>query len=386
MPDSAPGLPPRLIQLIARFRPDADGVGECALNVADVLFKDHAIPSDLLVYNPSHPGSSLEMPQWFPHTVEGLAAGGAGSFNRAIDRRIASSAAPPVLLVHYVSYGYSGQGTPFWLPRAIERFTSRGGRVLTLFHELYAGPRFPSRTFFNSWIQRRIFRRVLAASEAAFTSNEDYLALAQRDNQAHRPISLIGICSNAGEPDDPKPLALRTRRLAIFGRFTTRKQLYAQHLKALQRVVQHLGIEEIADVGSVDDPAWFEQNVAAPLGPLLRSYGMLPVSAVSRLFQDSHAGALVYPSRLLGKSGVVAAYQAHANAVLLFPESDEDRKREPGSWTLSPEELLALPAQSQALLERMQLAATAAHEHYNRHRSVRSMVRTLLPALQSARP
>lgn len=386
MPDPAPGPPPRLIQLIARFRPDADGVGETALNVADVLFKDHAIPSDFLVFNPPQPGSSLEMPKQFPHTVEGLAAGGAGSFNCAIDRLMASSAAPPVLLVHYASYGYSRHGTPFWLRGAVERFNSRGGRVLTLFHELYAGPRFPKRTLFTSWLQRRIFRGLLAASEAAFTSNEDYLALAERDNYAHRPIHMIGICSSAGEPENPRPLALRTRRLAVFGRFTTRKQLYAQHLKALERVVQHLGIEEIADVGSVDDPAWFEQNVAAPLGPLLRSYGMLPAPAASQLFQDSLAGALVYPHHLLGKSSIVAAYQAHANAVLLFPASNDDRKSEPDAWTLSPEELLALPAQSQALFERMQQAATAAHEHYKRYRSTRSMVQTLLPALRLARP
>jgi hypothetical protein len=379
-----PSLPTRLIQLVSRFRPDADGVGETALNLANVLWNDHGIASDFLVYQAPGPKPALDIPESFPHTIERLDGGGAVAFHRAIDRLTASSAAPPILLLHYVSYGYSRQGIPFWLPPAVERFIGRGGQLLTLFHELFAKPRFPTKTFITSGMQQRIFRRLLAASEAAFTSSEDYLETMRRSNRANRPLSLIGICSSAGEPQQPGPLAQRKRRMAIFGRFATRKLIYAHHLAALERVAKHLGIEEIADIGSVEDPQWMEERVLRPLGSLVRTYGTLTVSAVSQLLEDTMAGALAYSYALRGKSSVIAAYQAHAMAILMFPEEGRDEPREPGSWTLAAEELLALPAQSQALLDRLQDAATAGHDHYNRYRSAHSMAETMLPALRMA--
>jgi len=378
--DPAGLSPPRLIQLVARFRPDADGVGETALRVADVLRKDYGIASDFLVYNPPRADCVLEIPGEFPHTVENLGGGAAAALNAALDRFLASPPSP-VLLLHYSSYGFSGHGTPLWLPGALERFTARGGRLITLFHELYALPRFPSRTFFTSWLQRRIFRRTLAASQAAFTSNEDFVAVAGRDNGRNRPIGLIGICSSAGEPEQPPPLRGRTRRIAVFGRFATRRRLYALHLGQLQRLAEHLGVEEIADMGAVEDEAWMRENVARPLGPLLRAYGALSVPEASRIFEDSIAGTLAYSSHLLGKSSVAAAYQAHAAAIVLFPEEWQTRPQQTGGWILSAEDLLALPARSDALFDRLQKAASEAHTHYNTSRSARCMAQTLLPAL-----
>jgi hypothetical protein len=386
-----PALPARLIQLVARFRPDADGVGETALRLADVFWKDDSLPSDFLVFKPPQPEPALEIPAHFAHTVERLNGAGKDALAHALDRLAAASRRPPVLLLHYASYGYSPNGTPFWLAAAMERFVRRGGRLLTLFHELYALPRFPSRTFFTSHLQRRVFRRLLAASEAAFTSNEDFLETAQRDNRAGRPIRLIGICSSAGEPESPRPLVRRKRRIAVFGRFATRRQLYALHLQALERVARHLDIEEIADMGAVDDPQWMEQHVLGRLGPLVHVYGSLPVEEASRLLEDSVAGALAYSYALRGKSSVFAAYQAHAAAILLFPEREPGfpaeilaEMRAPASWTLSAEEILELPVTLSALPARLQQAASAGHKHYRTHRSAHAMAGIVLPALRTA--
>jgi hypothetical protein len=382
-------LPARLIQVVARFRPDADGVGETALNLAHLLRKDHSIRSDFLVYNHPRHEQALEIPDDFPYPVERVCGTGGIPFNSALDRLAASSGPAPAMLLHYVPYGYSPQGTPTWLPASMERFIQHGGRLLTLFHELYASPRLTSRTLFTSWLQRRIFRRLLAATEFAFTSSSHFLEMMERDNHAHRPTGLIGICSSAGEPEHPRPLSQRKRRLAVFGRFATRQLLYTHYLPVLERIANHLGIEEIADIGAVDDSQWMEKHVAGSLGRLLRSYGTLSVEAASQLLEDSIAGTLLYPYSLRGKSSVFAAYQAHAMAIVLFPWPGKEDEREPGSWTLTAEDLLALPPQSSglqssALFDRLQQAATAGHRHYQDHRSARSMCQTLLPALSKA--
>jgi hypothetical protein len=378
--ESTAGLPSRLIQLVARFRPDIDGVGEAALNLASALLQHCGIRSDILVYLPPRPAPELAVPDAFPFSIERLSGANPATVDRAIARAAEAESGPPTLLLHYVSYGYSPHGTPLWLASTMERFVRRGGRLITVFHELYALPRFPTRTFFTSRIQRAVFRRLLAASHAAFTSSEDFIAMAERDNVKHRPIGLIGICSNAGEPVNPCPLLKRARRLAVFGRFATRQQLYARHAAELKQIAEHLGIHEIADIGPVDDPDWFEANVTVPLAPLVRSYGTLPVPDASRLLEDSILGALSYSYALRGKSGVFAAYQAHATAILLFPEDDKRGAPEPGGWTLTAADLLALPAKSGG--ERLQWAATAAYEQYRLHRSARAMAQALVPALE----
>ncbi len=375
--------PARLIQLVPRFRPDVDGVGEAALNLADALLREHGIRTSFLVYNPPKLEPTLEIAEDFPYTLERVSGPGASGFNSALDHIAASASTAPVLLLHYVPYGFSTQGTPTWLSGCLERFRSRGGRLITIFHELYALPRLLSRTVFSSWLQRKIFQKVLATSEFAFTSSEEFLSLIEKQNRSGRPARLIGICSNAGEPEDPRPLDRRKRRLSIFGRFVTRKNLYANHLDSLERVARHLGIEEIADIGPVEDPAWIEEHVASRLGPSLKSYGTLGVAAASRLLEDSIAGALAYPYYLRGKSGIFAAYQAHAMAILLFPLPGVAESREPGSWSLSAEELLAIPTQSFALNSRLQEAASAGHEHYLQNRSSRAMAEAVLPALRA---
>lgn len=377
-PDCA--TPARLIQLVARFRPDADGVGETALRLADALASEHGIASDFLVWNP--PRDPVLGPVNHPHSAMNLDAA-PRAFDDALARLSAGASRPPALLAHYASYGYSRHGIPFWLPRSLHRFKARGGHLITLFHELYAAPKLFSKTMIASAAQRHIYRRVLAMSDAAFTSNEDFLGAMRRDSHAEKPVSLIGICSSAGEPARPRPLAERKRRIAVFGRFVTRKDFYVRAMPMLARIAEHLGAEEIADIGAMEDPEWFNRQVAAPLGSLVKGYGTLPIEAASELMGDSAIGALAYPHFLTGKSSVFAAYQAHAMAILLI-SSQEFGEPPLSSWPMGPEALLALPARSSELWARLQESADSAHRHYQRHRSAHSMAATIFPALKAA--
>src|SRR5208337_755983 len=143
----------------------------------------------------------------------------------------------------------------------------------------------------TSGLQKRIFRRLLAQCHAAFTSNTEFVERIGPEDLRRHPVGLIGICSNVGEPENPKPLAARPRRLAVFGQFLTRKDVYTRHLPALLEVAQHLEIEEIADIGPVDDAAWMEEHIYRPLGGLVRAYGTLPTTDTSRLLEDCILGA-----------------------------------------------------------------------------------------------
>jgi hypothetical protein len=359
-------------------------VGDCALHLGDALWKIYGIASDFLVYNPPRPEATLEM-QPFPHAIERLDGRGAEALNAALDRLLASSSVPPTLLLHYVSYGYAPGGIVTWMPGAIERFRKRGGRLVSLFHEIYAMGRFPSRTYFASWPQRRVFRSLLAQSDAAFASSQDFLKRMERENRGPGTVAMIGICSNVGEPEHPAPLAARKRRIAIFGQFFTRKRIYERYLPLLQQVAEHFSIEEIADIGLVQDEELMDQRVRGSLGGMLRVYGRLPAAETSALLEDSLIGAVSYPYAMRWKSGVVAAYQAHALAILLFPYEGEAGPNEPhgpDSWCFSADQLLLLPTNA---LKELQLAASSAHNHYQRFRSSRSMAETLLPALVTKR-
>jgi hypothetical protein len=384
LPDAS--LPSRIIQLVPRFRPDADGLGECSLNLGDALLKGYGIRSDFLVYNSPRQQSTLEMPDPFLHSLQTLGGGESGPLNSALDKLIANASEPPLLLLHYVSYGYSHNGTPVWLHRAMERFLAKGGRLVTLFHELFATGPFPSRTFFTSWLQHRVFRRLLSQSESVFISNEEYRRQIERDSAKQRPVSLIGICSNVGEPEDPKPLTARRRRIAVFGQFATRKHLYSNYLPDLLKVMDHLAVDEIADIGPVDDPEWMEANVVRPLGSRVHSVGTQSPAATSALLQDCILGALQYRYAMRWKSGVFAAYQAHAVPILLFPHHADEinpEPREPGDWCFSAEQLLALPPDS--LIE-LQRAATRGFQHYQQFRASRRMAECLIPALMNKNP
>ena len=68
-PGSA-GLPERLIQLVPRFRPDADGLGEFALCFGDALWRKCGVRSDFVVWSPPRPEPELAVPsgEVLPHS------------------------------------------------------------------------------------------------------------------------------------------------------------------------------------------------------------------------------------------------------------------------------------------------------------------------------
>jgi hypothetical protein len=238
--------------------------------------------------------------------------GGTGNGARPVAARTAADLlagleGEETVLLHYVNYGYQRRGCPVWLAQAVRRWR-RGGperRLVTVFHEVYAtGPPWRS-SFWTLPLQQRIAAATARASDALVTSLDLYV---RRLGAAASPekTAVLPVFSTVGEPESPPPLAVRARRMVLFGGRGARSRAYGELRPALAAACRALEIEEIADVGPPleDAPAVVE-------GVPVRRLGVLPPAEVGSLLLGSLAGFVAYPTFFLPKSTIFAAYCAH---------------------------------------------------------------------------
>jgi hypothetical protein len=374
-------LPTRLIQLVPGFRPDADGLGDCALALGDALWKLCGVPTDFVVWRLARPVPELEIPggEDFPHKIYRAEIQTPRSLEQLLDRTVGGEP-QPVMLLHYTSYAFSSQGVAWWLPGLLRRFVQRGGKVVGFFHELYAVGRFPSKTWMSSGWQRHIFGEVLKLCTAGITSNSHYLEQMQQQNARGLPLVQSGVTSNVGELKSPLQFAGRPKRLAIFGHYLGRKRLYEQHMPLLQKLVAHLSIVEVADIGGIEEEGRVLDWVGAQLNGKFKAHGLLSADAVGSVLTNSMAGAVNYGYARRFKSGVVGAYQAYGLPVILFHQEGEPEPVESDIACPTPEQILATPREDLgAVLER---AGSAGYAFYREHRSHDSVLGKILPWLR----
>ncbi len=222
----------------------------------------------------------------------------------------------PVLL-HYVGYGYHADGCPNWLVEGIEGWRNEsGGRLLVLFHEVFAtGPPW-SRTFWFSPSQRAIARRLAQACDRAVTSLEAYATLL-RPWRAGRSTEVWPVVSPFVEPGTVEPLSTRHSTLLVLGGPGNRQRMYRSHGGPLRAACEALGIEEVLDVGPTPER---QQRL-----PGFRAIGPLGDAAVGQLLLEARAGLVSYPAGFFAKSTVAAAYCAHGLLpVCLVPSSSSE--------------------------------------------------------------
>lgn len=365
-----------LIQVTPRFPPDVDGLGEFALLLGNALLKKSGHVSDFIIWKSAKDSNSEVIEK--PHGVERLSEQSRNALNHALEQHLGSSIAP-VLLLHYTSYSYSKEGLPYWLPGVLRNFKARGGRVVCFFHELYAKGRFPNKTWMGSWLQKTIFQKILLLCDAAITSNEDYYNEIAAFNYHNCPLLLTAIGSNVGELNVLIPLVKRSRRLVIFGLWVTRLRLYEQHMDGIKKLAELLQIDEIADIGNIDDPAPMLKQANSELGDRMKIYGRMRASEISALLADSVVGVANYNYSLRSKSGVVAAYQAHGMPCVLFPPVGETSTGPLSDECLSAVQVFATPQTK--LLELLERTSEAGFNYYQNNRSFDSIAIKVEPLL-----
>lgn len=258
----------RIHQITPHLPPPFEGVGTYAAALAEALAV-HGVETRFVVPD---------------RTVEG--------FRREIGDA-------ETVLLHYAGYGYQRRGCPSWL---IEGLAGWRGRLVTVFHEVWAtGPPWRS-SFWLLPLQRRIAAGLARRSAALVTTLEIY-------GDMLRPwakgVSVMPVFSTVGEPEAVPAFAERERRIVVFGGAGVRRRTWERFLPDLARTARELGVREVVDVGPpIALPGSVEE---VPV----RALGVLPPDEVSGLLLESAAGFLAYPPDFLPKSTIFAAYCAH---------------------------------------------------------------------------
>ena len=294
-----------LVQIVPALSPPANGVGDYALGVARAL-RSHAIESAFLVCSPrAHAGAEDA-----PFRIEALEERTPAAFVRSLQ-----SMAGEAVLLQFSPYGYEPNGCPFWLAAGLRQWAqARPGRLVTMFHELYAGGPPWSRAFWVAGLQKRAIRQVLGCTDLAITNTRRYATELKDWSRRPREVHCLPVPSNVGEPRTPPPLSGRSRRVCMFGISPGQRDVPPSALRALREALRAWSIEEIVLVGESPVPATFRG-----LGCGVETRRALPAAEVSAVLQDCVAGLLSYPESALAKSGVYAAYSAHRLPTVLLP-------------------------------------------------------------------
>jgi hypothetical protein len=344
----------QLIQIVPTLPPLIGGVGDYAHCLALQLLKDFHLSTHFLVFDQSW-GGDLKGSNYAVSPVSQNCA----SLLQQLDTCVESGS---TILLHYVGYGYSKQGTPTWLINGLYRWKTNNptGRIVTMFHEIAAsGPPW-SRTFWLSGFQIRLAKRLIQISDRILTNKRLYAETLQRYSQGRfKEIPALPVFSNVGEPSNPPSLSNRQRHLAIFGGRSRRARVYRSSLNHLHQICHYLGIQKIFDIGPKFD------SVPTHIGnvPIIVT-GSLPSARVSAILSGAIAGFFDYNTAFLGKSGIFAAYCAHRMLpVSAQMTSHVEDDLYPGQHYMLPEQY------STAVKDETWLQATAdtAHAWYQTH-------------------
>ncbi len=224
----------------------------------------------------------------------------------------ASSSARLSVVLHYSGYGYGQRGLCFWLLDQLRSLRARHRdalRLIVVFHELYAsGPPWRS-AFWLTPAQAWLAARLAGAADAVWTNSEHHAQWLRQKVPAKTPLQVRPVFSNVGEPDRLPAWADRLPQAVVFGSASTRQRAF-NALHAHDGSLRRIGVETVVEVG----PGAASNRGTATLRH--HHFGRLETEALGKLLLASQVGLLDYPSTLLGKSGVLAAYAAHGCVVL----------------------------------------------------------------------
>jgi hypothetical protein len=291
----------RVLQIVPHLPGTFDGVGDYALTLADRLRARHRLNTRFLVAEP-------------------VAARDLNGFELVspLDAQSAQSIATDCsgVILHYVNYAFQPRGVPSALLRFVAGLREHlSGRLVTMFHELYASGRpWQSAFWLRPW-QVRIATNFMRLSDVCFVSNEVIAREIQR-RQPGKSVRVVPIMSNFGEPQiDPQ--AQRDPHLwAICGGTALIVRSLRELGSRLRRIPKWCTPERVELIGgrSTDELRKLIEQVPIEF----EHYPEISPNAASQLLRrccfgwiDYYGPGTIWPGMIF-KSGSFAACCAHA--------------------------------------------------------------------------
>jgi hypothetical protein len=282
-----------ILQIVPRLPPSHCGVADYSLDIARELRRNHDIHTRFVVVEPSW-SHKVEV-EGFKITV--LPRRRADALRAAIDE-----SGHDVIVIQYSGYGFHRRGAPLWLLSGLTRVKQP---IVTMFHELFASGPITSSAFWLSPLMKLVARRLANRSSHILTNREGSATWLARN------ATVMPVFSSLGECLSPIPIEQRENWLALFPYQSGNNPRYWTELT---RLTESLRPDRLVLLGRHS-----QQVHECVSGTLVDDRGVLPAEEVSRVLQQCRFGYLSYYPAYLGKSAILAAFAAHALALVFSP-------------------------------------------------------------------
>jgi len=285
-----------IIQIVPQLPPVINGLGDYAFNLACQLRQDFGIDTQFIVCNSKWEGN---------YELDGFKI-------RYLKNELANELAKmlndhSIVLIHYSGYGYSKKGIPYWLFKGLNywKYNNSSHKLVTSFHEVYATSSPLKSAFWLSYIQKYIASKIAQISDFCYLSLGSHIKWLMKYSSC--PILTLPVFSNVGELKENKLFSERKKQLVVFGTYGRRLPVYQKSKHLVDKVAKELGIYEIIDIGKIL-PAEVTNAIKLPVNVM----GEKSYTEIHTILSNSIAGVIDYPSSILAKSGIFAAYCAHS--------------------------------------------------------------------------
>ena len=288
------------------------------------------------------------------------------------------------VLLHYVNYGFQKRGVPFRLLSILrEQRRQHRGKLVTIFHELYAsGPPWTSAFWLKS-VQKRLAKSIGRLSDACVVSSDNFRRELQRlVPGAH--VEMHPVPSGLEEPAlSPDQIADRDpHRWAIVGGTGLVERSLRSFAELLPRIPDSIAPKKLIVVGGHDNPV--TRSLLAGLAIESDYRPCIAASDASNILKTCSFAFFDYFRRpdvemsVILKSSAVASACAHA-VIPVFPhpgsEISRDGDRMPGPFFVEPKRSEIPDAHSRPKI------AVEIYNWYQRHASSESLVQRIAETL-----
>lgn len=290
------------------------------------------------------------------------------------------------VILHYVNYGYQARGIPFGLvPLMSDLRQACRGRLLTIFHELYAsGPPWKS-AFWLRPLQKRIARSLAQLSDVCVVSSEAMLRDLERLASNVRGI-VHPVLSNFGEPalSAGQFLQRDPHRWAICGGTALIERSLKSFREIMSRIPEGIAPRHLSVFGGNDNSTvrslLLDWGIQTDYQPQIGSADASSILSASSFLWLDYFDRPDVPMEFVLKSTAFAAACAHG-VVPIFPhrgsEISIESDRLPGPFFVAANSLSELP-----LADSRPEFAERFYGWYQRHASSNHLARGIARALR----